>query len=648
MNKKVLIVEDQYVEAYDLQLMLEKAGYEVCGIARSVPIAMEMIASHKPGLVLLDIFLKGKQTGIDLAKKLREDNVAFIFLSANSNEEILSVAKTTEPYGFILKPFREKDLLVTLEIARYRHQHSFESQYRREKEVLHQLDLLQTSTGDRKEMYLQLGKLLQPLIPFDFLAIGFDNAAHFEKHAIGFLRIGFNEYQTIGVSELLTIARISMSELVHLPPCPMEVMSPKFVHKAAADLKIKDQSLVGLFRKVFKGNSILAMPLQKAGENSFTIFFFSKRDDTYTQEHISLLKRLHENLRKGFRLTTQSVSNETAKQVFPFQEDSVNTVLSGSERFDGIIGSSHLLLNVFDQIAQVAPFDTSVLILGESGTGKEKIADAIHITSPRKEKPLIKINCATLPATLIESELFGHEKGSFTGANEKRIGKFELANGGSIFLDEIGEMPVDLQIKLLRVLQEKEIETIGGRRPVKINVRMIAATNRNLEKEVAEGRFRLDLYYRLNVFPIVLPPLRERMEDLPDLANHFIDQCNKRTGKQVLGLSEKALKKLQYYHWPGNIRELENIMERNVLMAKGNKIEDVALPSNSESFQISSHLNRLKSISENEREYIISVLKKCKGKVWGSGGAAEALNMPPSTLKSKMIKLDISKESWTK
>ena len=189
--------------------------------------------------------------------------------------------------------------------------------------------------------------------------------------------------------------------------------------------------------------------------------------------------------------------------------------------FEKFVGKSHLLLNVFDQITQVAPMDTSVLVLGESGTGKERIADCIHELSPRKNKPLVKINCATLPATLIESELFGHEKGSFTNAHEKRIGKFEQAEGGTIFLDEIGEMPLDLQVKMLRVLQEKEIERIGGRAPIKIDVRIVAATNRNLEKEVAEGRFRLDLYYRLNVFPIIIPPLRERKEDIPLLTESF-------------------------------------------------------------------------------------------------------------------------------
>jgi transcriptional regulator with GAF, ATPase, and Fis domain len=311
--------------------------------------------------------------------------------------------------------------------------------------------------------------------------------------------------------------------------------------------------------------------------------------------------------------------------------------------FEGIIGSSHLLLNVFDHITQVAPFDTSVLILGESGTGKEKIADCIHGMSSRKGKSLVKVNCATLPANLIESELFGHEKGSFTGATEKRIGKFQQANGGTIFLDEIGEMPLDLQVKLLRVLQEKEIEPVGGKSSVKIDVRVIAATNRNLEKEVGEGRFRLDLYYRLNVFPIMLPSLRERIEDVPELARHFINIYNRKSGKKIVGVSDRALKSLMDYTWPGNIRELENLVERSVLLAKGTVIEDISLPAQAKNISQYTEDFRIKSIHENERDYIVSVLKKCHGKIWGTGGAAEVLKVPPSTLKSKMKKLGIQK-----
>ncbi|HTB24156.1 MAG TPA: sigma-54 dependent transcriptional regulator, partial [Puia sp.] len=367
----------------------------------------------------------------------------------------------------------------------------------------------------------------------------------------------------------------------------------------------------------------------------------------YSPEHITLFHHLQKTLTGIIEQIPESekalVHDTTLKR--DGRKPSNQNIKTTVPGFEGIIGSSHLLLKIFDHIMQVAPFDTSVLILGESGTGKERIADCIHGLSHRKGKSLVKINCAALPATLIESELFGHEKGSFTGASDKRTGKFEQANGGTIFLDEIGEMPVDLQVKLLRVLQEKEIEPVGSRSTIKINVRVIAATNRNLEKEVAEGRFRLDLYYRLNVFPLLLPPLRERTEDIPALAQHFIRYYNQKSGKKITGLSDKVLTNMLAYHWPGNIRELENVIERSVLLTKGSIIEEISIPEIQKKENATGVTDfRVKTIHENERDYIISILKKCKGRIWGSGGAAEILNVPPTTLKSKMKKLGIQKE----
>jgi transcriptional regulator with GAF, ATPase, and Fis domain len=301
------------------------------------------------------------------------------------------------------------------------------------------------------------------------------------------------------------------------------------------------------------------------------------------------------------------------------------------------------MLSVFDQIAIVSPLDTSVLILGESGTGKERVAKSIHSLSARKDKPLVVVNCASLPANLIESELFGHEKGSYTGALERRIGKFEQANGGTIFLDEIGELTVDLQVKLLRVLQEQEIERIGGKGPIKIDVRIIAATNRDLEQEMEEGRFRLDLYYRLFVFPIEIPSLRERIDDIPVLADHFVAYYAKKYNKPVTGISREVVDQMLDYPWPGNVRELEHFIERSILMAKGTVITEAKLQKRTAGKINTDHAadNRIKTIEENERDYIISVLKKCNGRIRGAGGAAEVMGLPPTTLHSKMKKLGI-------
>jgi len=301
------------------------------------------------------------------------------------------------------------------------------------------------------------------------------------------------------------------------------------------------------------------------------------------------------------------------------------------------------MLSVLDQIAIVSPLDTSVLILGESGTGKERVAKSIHLLSNRKEKPLIVVNCASLPANLIESELFGHEKGAFTGAVERRIGKFEQADDGTIFLDEIGELTVDLQVKLLRVLQEQEIERIGGKGPIKIDVRIIAATNRDLEQEMEEGRFRLDLYYRLFVFPIEIPSLRERKDDLLALTDHFIAYYGKKYNKPVTGVSPDVLEQMMDYPWPGNVRELEHFIERSILMTKGTVITDAKLQRQltNKGYTNQSNEERIKTIEENERDYIISVLKKCNGRIRGANGAAEVMGLPPTTLHSKMKKLGI-------
>ncbi|KIC94040.1 sigma-54-dependent transcriptional regulator [Flavihumibacter solisilvae] len=462
MKKKMLIVEDQFIEANNLQMILEKSGYHVCTIARSVPVALEIVERERPDMVLLDIFLQGYQTGIDLAKVLKEKNIGFVYLSANSNKKTLEEAKVTRPYGFLVKPFREKELLVMLDIAWYLHEELME---------IH---------GRKKEN---------------------------------------------------------------------------------------------------------------------------------------------------------------------------NTGIRGDEKenaFNNIIGESPEFRDILKMVSRVAPSDTSVLLLGESGTGKEVIAAAIHEHSKRRNKAFVVVNCAALASTLIESELFGHERGAFTGAVEKRTGKFEQANGGTIFLDEIGEMPLETQVKLLRVLQEKEIERLGGRNTIKTDVRVIASTNRNLEQEIASGRFRLDLFYRLNVFPITLPPLRNRRSDIPLLARHFLRNYSRVTGKSVDDISPVTLDRLLEYDWPGNIRELENLIERAVLLAKGNRIEEIALPfqTGKKAALPGSDAGTLKSIEENEKEHIITALVQCHGKISGEGGAAQLLNIHVSTLNAKIKKHAINKEHY--
>lgn len=316
-----------------------------------------------------------------------------------------------------------------------------------------------------------------------------------------------------------------------------------------------------------------------------------------------------------------------------------------SQLFPEIIGKSSGLQQTLRLISKVAPTSSTVLILGETGTGKELIARAIHDNSPRKTKTMIKVNCATLPANLIESELFGHERGSFTGATDRRLGKFEQAHYSTLFLDEIGELPLELQVKLLRVLQEKEIERIGGHNTIQVNVRIIAATNRDLDKEVEAGRFRADLYYRLNIFPIALPPLRDRKEDIASLSTHFIQKVSKKVGIRISRISTKALDQIMHYDWPGNIRELEHSIERSILMAEDDVLRQIYLPSRVVKDVVGQSASSpiVKTIEENERDHIIYVLRNCKGKIAGFNGAATFLGVPPSTLASKLKRFGIQK-----
>lgn len=311
---------------------------------------------------------------------------------------------------------------------------------------------------------------------------------------------------------------------------------------------------------------------------------------------------------------------------------------------EDIVGSSPLIQQVLSSITQVAASNSTVLIMGETGTGKELIARAIHHASSRKVKPMIKLNCASIPSNLAESELFGHEKGSFTGALERRIGKFELADNSTLFLDEIAELPLELQGKLLRALQEKEIERLGGQRVIHTDARIIAATNLDLLKEVQEGRFRSDLYYRLNVFPIQLPPLRERKEDIEQLSYHFLRKLAMKTSAKPKQLSKNALRMLMVHDWPGNIRELEHVMERSMLLTKSAVIKDIPLPDASGRIPAADQVSHIKTIAENERSHILSVLKRCGGKISGPAGAAKILGVPATTLNSKLRKLNISRK----
>jgi formate hydrogenlyase transcriptional activator len=303
------------------------------------------------------------------------------------------------------------------------------------------------------------------------------------------------------------------------------------------------------------------------------------------------------------------------------------------------VGKSDAINYVFYKVGQIAGTDTTVLILGETGTGKELVARAIHSTSPRKNRALIKMNCAALPSHLIESELFGHEKGAFTGAQSRRLGRFEVADNATLFLDEIGELPLELQPKLLRVIDDGEFERLGSSETRKVDVRIITATNRNLEEEVNKGEFREDLWYRLNVFPITMPPLRDRIDDIPLLVNFYVERISKRLGKLIEKIPSNIMDALRQYHWPGNVRELENVLERAVINSSGPKLrlaDELKKPHKDTT-------RADKTLENVEREYIIRVLEQVHWKVSGKNSAAEILGLDRSTLRARMRKLNIRK-----
>jgi formate hydrogenlyase transcriptional activator len=318
-----------------------------------------------------------------------------------------------------------------------------------------------------------------------------------------------------------------------------------------------------------------------------------------------------------------------------------------SAALDEIVGESPLLKSVLQEVSLVAPTDTTVLILGETGTGKELIARAIHKQSNRSARPFIRVNCAAIPSSLIASELFGHERGAFTGAVQRRLGRFESANGGTIFLDEIGELPMETQITLLRVIQEREFERVGSSRPISVDVRIVAATNRDLKAAVAAGTFRMDLFYRLNVFPIELPALRKRVEDIPLLVEHLIQKYAKKAGRRFNSIRMGTLEILQEHDWPGNVRELQNVIERAVILCEGETFsidENWLTPDVSRPTGLASPL--VATLSIQEREMIESALAESRGRISGPSGAAVKLGIPRQTLDSKIAGLGIDKRRF--
>ncbi|WP_186461776.1 sigma 54-interacting transcriptional regulator [Mucilaginibacter pallidiroseus] len=643
MREKILIVEDEFIVANDLRIMLQKAGYDICGIAPSVAKALDLIKTKKPDWVLLDIFLQGSKTGIDLAESLTEMGLPFIYISANTNQAILEAAKSTQPYGFLVKPFREKDLLVMLDIALYRHEQAKKLNTPKTLTLAEQIAQIVSKADGKDERLKQVATSLLNVVPFSCLNIT-KIAAGAENDQVFLIKNSLNIFQKFSFQDMLEQVGVSQRQYTSWRVPITEGRNQFYTNFEFRGLKM-DNLWIKALSDHYQYQSCLSIEVAADNSDTYRFTFFNAEAEAYNQLQMDILQRNNEVLKSTIQNILLFKDAPPKTEAIYRSGPTTQRLTVPTESFNGIIGESQLLKNVFEKISIVAPDDTSVLIMGESGTGKERIAQTIHKLSPRKSKHLITVNCAALPINLIESELFGHERGAFTGATDKRIGKFEQADGGTIFLDEIGELPLDAQVKLLRVLQEREIERLGGNFTKKVNVRIIAATNRNLEKEVAEGRFRLDLYYRLNVFPIELPPLRQRKEDIPLLANYFVNRLAKKSGRDIIAISDKVMDELLKYDWPGNIRELEHLIERSMLMTSGNIVEYVEIPTTAQiGIAQAPGTPRVMTLEEMEREHILNTLKMCNGKVFGPGGAAEMLNIPSTTLNSKIKKLGIRHE----
>lgn len=490
-----------------------------------------------------------------------------------------------------------------------------------------------------EQRLMMVAKILRKSIPYDVVSFSMIGE-RFSKVNYGFELIGPEEFRAISIESFLKMTQLAADEFKEyffksIRPEPAIFNAKEYA--AEMDKYLVKQKI----NQVFKVNSSMTFLLEVDGEKFF-VAFYSKAENPYQKRHISLF----ECIQSAFILAMEKILlfeevvylNKLLKEEKTYLKEQVDQQYNFSE----MIGQGLRMQQVFEKVKLVTDTDTNVLILGETGTGKELIARALHNLSERKDKPLIKVNCASLPRDLIESELFGHEKGAFTGALNQRIGKFELADGGTIFLDEIGELPIDLQPKLLRAIQEKEFERLGGQKTINIHCRIIAATNRDLEEEVAQGKFRADLFYRLSVFPIELPPLRTRGEDIEFLADYFVKKNCQKLGKERIHITKGTLKELETYQWPGNVRELEHVIERSVLLTDGKSLQ-LAMSRGPKKIK-SDTIFEFKTLQEAETELLLETLKHCNGKVRGKGGAAEKLDLAPSTLEYRMKRAGITKQ----
>lgn len=522
-QKSILIVEDEGLVARDLQNRLTKQGYGFAGWASSGEGALAEVEKSAPDLVLMDIHLKGSIDGIEAAEKIRENHdVPVIFVTAFADDETLNRAKIAGPFGYILKPFSERDLHTTIEIALYKHE--FDRELREERAFL---------------------EALFGSVPCSVIVVGED---HRIKMANRHFHRAFNTDETESTG----------SSIGDLLGCPTARENPG-----------ECGSLEGC-----DGCQIYdAAESALNGEAHEKIRFRFEVQDAGQERQLTMVITTAPLRHQGERLAILILEDIT-------ELSALRRILDSEKSFAGIVGVTPVMVEIFNTIREIADINVPVMVLGESGTGKELVARAIHDRGVRSKKVFVAVNCGAIPDDLLESELFGHVKGAFTGAHRDRKGRFQLAHQGTIFLDEIGDLSPAMQVKFLRVLQGGTFEQVGGEKTIRVDARVICATNKDLEQEVKKGNFREDLFYRLCVVPITLPPLRDRIDDVPLIAQHIIEMESATSGGRRIALSPEVVEVFSSYHWPGNIRELQNALRYAFIKCDAGVIEPRHLPPN--------------------------------------------------------------------
>mgnify|MGYP001814199902 CR=1 FL=1 len=528
--RKILVVVDESIVASDIQSSIGRIGHEVAGWATTGDEAIALAEKHRPDLVLMDIRLKGEMDGIEAAEHIRKNmDIPVIFLTAFGDDETLSRATNVGPFGYVLKPFSEPDLRIAIEIGASKHEFDREINQARE-------DLAEES---------EFLNALFETIPAAVMVVD-------ENHKIRMVNDALERE--------FKVARETVVEV-----CPGDALScPQAVEQPGACGTLEECMNCHLRPTVAEGLAGTKINRRRCQ--------FTYQAEQELRE-LTLLVSVKPLVHKGERLSIVILEDIT-------ELSSLRKALQTESDVPGIVGNTQALQQVFESIREVAPVDVPVAIFGESGVGKELVARAIHDHGPREHKNFVTVNCGALPESLLESELFGHVKGAFTGSVKDRKGRFELADGGTIFLDEVADLTPSTQVKLLRVLQEGTFEPVGSDTTREVDVRVLSATNKDLEEEVRGGRFREDLFYRLCVVPLRVPPLRERVDDIPLLAEHFLMRSAASTGGRQVGISTEVFDVFKVFQWPGNVRELQNVLQFAWIKCKGDEILVEHLPPN--------------------------------------------------------------------